>query len=460
MASAAPTVDLDRNSWTSRWAFPRRLGGPMGSHHGRLSAAWAYVFATLSWLICMARQMPCRQGVLSESPDRFGWMCYTDITALYFSRGQATGGAPYITVDWEYPVLTGYFATIANAISQFFGANLSAGIDGDQSLVNGHIYFAVTAVMLFACLIWLVTSVLRTVPQTPVLAMAVAISPTLWANALINWDLFVIALTAAGLAAWVNKKPVWAGLWWGWAIAAKFYPLVIVGALAVLCVRPEALRTLEPLKAWLKMAGTALAAWLVVNLPMMMTHFSGWAYFYTFNYSDRGADLGSFWYSLTLMGVTLTHASAWSRAVMLIGFGLLAILIYFARKPPSAWQIAYLAVAIMVSANLVYSPQYVLWLLPLIVLCRPRLFDLTLFTAGELIYFVLIWMLLKGDNLTLGISSAPWAYIFAVWLLLGVTIWLMSRVVRDIMHGDPAAEINFDVNLIPRRSLSQRFVTT
>ena len=415
------------------WSLTRRLGGPVGKHVAGISRGWVYIVATISWLLCMVRQVPCVRG----TSDTFGWMCYSDITALYSTRGQNIGGIPYAGVQWEYPVLTGYFVTIANWISKIFGAVLSPDATGDQLSTNTHIYFAVNAVLLFACLIWLVTSVMKLASNMPQLAMLVAISPGIWTTGLINWDLFVVALTAAGFVAWKEEKWVMSGVWWGLAVAAKFYPIVIIGALLILCIRPDSFRQLSKLRGWGIMTGIAAAIWAVVNLPVMLTHFDGWEYFFTFN-EQRGADLGSFWYALSLMGVSVNNPATWalwSRSVMILGYLGLALLIYLAKRPPTAIQIAYLAVAIMLVGNLVYSPQYVLWILPLVVLARPRAVDFWVFTMSELFYFVLIWLYLKGNDLSLGFPSAPWMYIFSIVTRIAATVFVMTRVARDMIRA-------------------------
>ena len=48
-------------------------------------------------------------------------------------------------------------------------------------------------------------------------------------------------------------------------------------------------------------------------------------------------------------------------------------------------------VAALVLSNKVYSPQYVLWLLPLAVLARPRWRDLLIWQGAEVLYFLAIW---------------------------------------------------------------------
>ena len=420
----------------------RRLGGPMGRRGGGVSPLWTFLLAALSWITCMVRQLPCRQSLVTDpAPNTFGWMCYNDITVLYYARGQVTGSVPFASTPWEYPVLTGYFATVANWISALFGAVTKPGIDEQQMLDNSHIYFAVTAVGLCACLMWLMASHIKIARYNTALSVAVALSPTIWATGLINWDILAVALTAAGLASWMERKPTWAGLWWGLGVAAKFYPIVVIAAILVCCVRPARVREDEDqptLGDGLMMALAAGVTWLVVNLPMMMTRMSQWAGFYTAN-SVRGADLGSIWYALQLMGIGPEHPIWWSRTVLVIGYAGLAFLIYIAPRPMKPVQVAYLAVAILLAANVVYSPQYVLWVLPLVVLACPKARDLAIFTCSELLYFICVWLFLGGKDLSLGLSQAPWMYIFSILIRIGATVWVMSRVVRGaLVPADPA----------------------
>ena len=429
---------LARRIWTSRMVpgLTRRLGGPMGGRKLLTSGAWAYVLATLSWVICMLRQMPCKETLVGEGPNRYESMCYTDLTSLYLSRGQVFGKVPYLGFDWEYPVVSGYFSALANAIARLFGADLYEGIDGVQQVSNIQIYFAISAVGLFLCFLWLISSVLRIAPKHPVLAMIVAISPAIMTAGLINWDLLAIAFVMAGLAAWMEDTTIWAGFWWGLAISTKLYPILIVVGLGVLCLRRDS-RCVGVLKNWLIAAAMTAWTWVLINLPVAIADFIGWRYGfgYTFN-SSRGADLGSIWLVLDLLGIGANNPAIGSRVLILIGLVFLVVLIIVAPKIPSAPQIAYLAVAVFLVGNLVYSPQFVLWILPLIVLIRPKVADLVTFTLSELLYFCCIWWYLDGKNLSLGISEVPWLYILAILIRVGATLWVMSRVVRDVLRRD------------------------
>jgi hypothetical protein len=125
---------------------------------------------------------------------------------------------------------------------------------------------------------------------------------------------------------------------------------------------------------------------------------------------------------------------------MALGYAGIAVLVLFAPVPPRAGQVAFLCVGVMVTLNMVYSPQYVLWLLPLIVWARPVLRDLVVWAGAELFYFGAVWLYLGDLPLPEG-AGPPKLYVVAILARVAATWWVMARVVRDVRRpaDDPLA---------------------
>ena len=404
---------------------------------------WTILATAFTWLVLMARQLPCLQTVVGKVPNTYVRLCYSDIPVLYQTRGSMWSGGGLFTqtatsAPLEYPSLTGGFIWVARWLTGLFGAVVGPDADSDQILAAANIFWVVNAVMLAVCfgvLVWAHLQMGRNSgsPHTGGVrvrawdALLVAGAPAVMMAGLINWDLFAVALTSLGLLLWSRKRPFAAGLLIGLAVAAKFYPLALVPVLLVLCVRAGRL------KAFLQFFGGAALAWLVADLPMMLTNFSGWSFFWTYN-ANRGVNdgFGSLWFLLTHLGFTILNVSV-AEAICLVLAGLfIAGLALTAPRRPRVAQVALLVLVAFLVFNKVYSPQYVLWLLPIVVLARPVLLDVSVFAASEGLYFLAIWGYLAG-TLTSG-TGQDVLYWLAIVLRIGVQIWLASRVVGDMFH--------------------------
>src|SRR3954467_10258318 len=143
--------------------------------------------------------------------------------------------------------------------------------------------------------------------------------------------------------------------------------------------------------------GGAAIAWLVVNVPVMVADFDGWSRFYVLS-RERGVGFSSIWFVLSQQGHGVSESRLNIVAGGLFALACVAIAVLTLRAPrrPRRARVSLLVVAAFLLTNKVYSPQYVLWLIPLAALARRRWRDLLIWQTGEAIHFVGIWMLIAG----------------------------------------------------------------
>ncbi|MDX6299977.1 MAG: hypothetical protein QOF53_1191 [Nocardioidaceae bacterium] len=455
-------------------AASESIGGPSGQHT-RGHPWWTptrvvLAVAALTFVLGMVQKTPCVQDNWSGNQLRYAAMCYSDVPYLYSGRGFAAGYVPYTDNGgrypaMEYPVVIGYFAYVAARVTQVLGdppdltarARLSSvQIYGAPGVAEetGR-YFKVTALLLapFALLsAWFLSGVHRRRPWD---AMLFAASPALALSGLINWDLLALTAVAGALWAWSRDRPVLTGVMVGLGTATKLYPLFLLGALLVVCIRGGRLR------AFAAAAGAAVLTWLVLDVPAMAAGFEQWKVFWTYN-DDRGADLGSLWLVWQQAGhtvtpglintVSLVFLAAVCAAVLALGLSV--------RRTPRLEQLGFLIVVGFLLVNKVYSPQYVLWLLPLAVLARPRWRDVLIWTAGEVLYFGGVWLYLGGWTASASAGTPDRFYWYAILVRVAAEIYLAVMVVRDVVdpRHDPVrtdvAEERTGASLDPVRRAS------
>ena len=194
--------------------------------------------SALAALLGYAQKLPCSSGgAWNTFTGQFRDACYTDIYPLYYDEQLSAGKVPYYGHPVEYPVLMGWMMEAAAWAVHSVADAYSRGRD----------FYYVTVLMLAVCLLVGVLATAATAHREGggagwKAALLLALSPGLILAAYINWDLFAMALTAGGMAAWAARRPWLAGALLGLAVATKFYPLLFFAALFLLCLRAGKLR--------------------------------------------------------------------------------------------------------------------------------------------------------------------------------------------------------------------------
>ncbi|MUK00913.1 DUF2029 domain-containing protein [Vibrio cholerae] len=412
------------------------VGGPVGrrSDPGRISPGWFSVQRVIILLtvfgavLAVVVKNPCRIAGWS-SPDYFYRACYSDWTELYQSRGLGEGVLPFLTPGslFEYPVLLGLLASATAILVDVAAGDAPAA---SKSLL----YFDLNAVLVAGVWILTVLVTLRLAHRRPWDAAIVATSPVIILSGTINWDLWAVLLATAGMLAFARNRPVLAGVLWGLGAAVKLYPVLLLGAVLVLVLRSG---RYAPFGAAL--AGTA-GAWLAVNIPFLIRDPEGWGYFLTFT-QTRDAGFSSGWYVYNALAREV-GAAPLPPVVINAGGGILfaiacvaiAVLGLRTRYRPRFAQLAVLIVGAFILCNKVYSPQYALWLVPLVALAVPRWRVVLVWQSVEVLHWWAVWLYLGArtsggaaeHNLGLG------TYALAVLAHILATAYVLVVVVRDM----------------------------
>ena len=406
---------------------------------GRIRSFWApghllVLLVIISAIIAVVVKTPCRVGGWG-APEVYLAGCYSDWTGLWTSRGFAEDPWAAFRVDsaFEYPILIAVVASVIAWLAQAVTSVSEAlGVEAGANLVFYDLNF------LAVIALWIVT-VLMVAKLAGIRywdAIMVAVAPGIIFAGFINWDMWAVALMIGAMWAFARHRYVMAGVLIGLGVAVKVFPLFLLGAIAVLAIRAARYYPL------LVTTASAAVAWLVVNLPMMLLNTDAWAVFYEFS-SDRPPGWSSIWHAYglatgeTITGAQLSGYAFWSFLVLC---AIIAVIGLTTKHRPRLAQLMFLIVAAFVLVNKVYSPQFVLWLIPLLVLALPNWRDFLIFSAVELLHFWAIWGFLAGPTSGYDVQHQldDKLYLAAVAGHVVMLIYLMVRVIIEMY--DPGSD--------------------
>ncbi len=360
---------------------------------------------------------------------KYDKLCYSDVQQLWVGRGINDHTFPYVNgrlVDtdrpegalengaMEYPVVTGVF---------MWFVGLFASNDGD--------YLRLTAFYLapFGLLTaWLLG---RMAGRR---AFIWAAAPALVLYSVHNWDFLATAAMVGAVYAWTRGRPGTAAALLGLGAAIKIYPGFF--ALPLLLEQVYA----REWRAAARVVGGTAGVWLLLNVPFLLANPDSWWATYSFQ-ARRAADLTTnsiwFWgwpeldpdkvdryaFVLIVLAWLVAIGVGWARARTL------------GRYP---WlQVSAAMLCAFLLFNKVYSPQYVLWLLPFFVLLRVRWGWWASYFAADLLLYVGLFRWYYDITQGGDFGVAKQAAILGVWgkavllALLYVVFLLSSPSIRS-----------------------------
>jgi uncharacterized membrane protein len=376
-------------------------------------------------------------------------------------------------------------------------------VDYRKAIARGRHFYDVTWALMTVCAMVVVVALAKTAGRRPWDAAMFALSPALLVHATTNWDLVAVAFAALGMWAWARKHPVVAGLMFGLGTATKLYPILFLVPLLGLCFRARKLRAwgltagvtvvtavgltlpfyltapsyaevngnpvkvavsgLAPLHCQITQAGvthltsgrcpsklpSGETAVQVTNavyrfFDLNQTRGADWDSLYLQLIDARGWTSGNNWFS-RLVAADGPVPSALNNlvavGVILVAAGVLALCLLAPRRPRVP-QVLFLMLTGFLLVNKVDSPQYVLWLVPLAVLARPRWRLFLAWQATEvLVLLSRFYFFISNDALAKGRSEGiDMRWFFAAVLLRDLMLVVYSGfVIRDILR--PEADV-------------------
>jgi uncharacterized membrane protein len=355
--------------------------------------------ALLATLLGVFKFSSC-EGNGWSTPAQYIHACYSDIPALYGERDLDKDQWSYssTTDAVEYPVLTGTVMWLLALATP----------SGENEILN---YYRLNALFLAALFIFIAFIVHRIRPEFSYLA---AIAPAAIASLYINWDLWAIASMMLSIYWFDRKKYKHSAVAIGISISTKFLPVFLLLPIALIFWRRNEVREL------LRYGAIAVATFTVINLPVFLTTPEGWLRFYELNF-DRGQDWGSLWYALSSIGVNLGNTNFFAILALFVAVLLISLLIFSTKETLLLAEVSFIVLALVMIASKVYSPQYVLWLVPLAVIAMSSRRDLHAFwiwQIAEVMYHLAIWQhLATVTGAKFGLPLAGYALITLIRIL-------------------------------------------
>ena len=356
-------------------------------------------------------------GGWTDGEQYTGW-CYTDIVPLWFAERLNEGATPYLDHPVEYPVLIGAQMWVAAGI-------VRAVIPPAQA--QSVAFFVITVLLSAPLYAWAAFRLYR-IGVGPRRLLWMIAAPTFMVYAFMNWDALAVALSVIAIELHRRNRDLPAGVAAGLGAAAKLFPAFLVPIIILARLGQKRPR------AAIQHAVGAAGAWLAVNMPVLLAAPDGWSEFLRLNQA-RPADWDSLWYFVQeVRGTSLDVGTLNVVTAALFLAGSAGIILYGRRRlsGDEQWRLLLPVLCWFLLTNKVYSPQFSIWLLPLMALALPNPAAFAAFVVSDLFVFAIRFPFLGGRQ---DFTPAPGYNVFAIAIVVRALVMLW--VIADTLVSPP-----------------------
>jgi len=359
---------------------------------------YMYVLVFVSISLCFLIKF---LGMIDAIPWSIG---YSDVGPYYAVRLK-DAGMPYIDRPLEYPVVIGMVMFLSSRFSQTF-------------------YYWFHYLVFLGCGLVSTYYLLKLSKKiTPGTQWLWPLSLTLLWFSYYNWDIIAVMFSLMALCYFEERKDILASILLGLGIATKMYPAVFLLGLFFH----------RKILAWIKIGMIAFLTFLAANFYFIYKNFPVWIMTYTFH-GGREPNIDSIWYwFMRWFGLSIPLINILTLAFFL------GLIIYFTYKNKSAslTYLSFLGVMIFLLTNKVFSPQFLLWIIPFFALFGGNITAFYLLEASNvLVLFSTITHIMSKLDFTTSLITSG-AFVFIRHALL---IYLFAELIRTYRLSSSAQQ--------------------
>ncbi len=288
---------------------------------------------------------------------------YSDIATLYNIAVEP--GLPYIDKLIEYPVLTGLFIHFAGVIGQ-----------------SSWGYYFLSAFLLVSFAIVATYFLYRTIEERMNkrgVFIYWILAPSMFFFLVYNWDMIAVMFAVVALFCMSRDRDYLASVFIALGFCSKLFPVVFLLPLLLKRRRPS---------RWIKIIGIFSVITAAINVPFMLANFEGWYYFISFS-SQRSPNPDSIWAVINSLvpQLSITYINVISFFLLAVSY----IFVVWKYRHESTTKLCLILIILFLIFNKVFSPQFLLWLLPLYVLLPMK--KRWLFYILELLNIIILFVI-------------------------------------------------------------------